>query len=133
MGCVNADGFELRVATRWPDFDALGHLNHAVYHVYLDEARDDALRRTVGGFDAWPNVLVHVSIDYRREILRGAREVAIRTRIAAVGSSSVRFEQTVLAPDGEAAAEAEAVLVAWDPANRRSRAITDGERATLTA
>jgi acyl-CoA thioester hydrolase len=130
---VNADGFELRVATRWPDFDALGHLNHAVYHVYLDEARDDALRRTVGDFDAWPNVLVHVSIDYRREIVRGAREVAIRTRIAAVGGSSVRFEQTVLAPDGEVAAEAEAVLVAWDPANRRSRAITDGERATLTA
>jgi acyl-CoA thioester hydrolase len=130
---VNADGFELRVATRWPDFDALGHLNHAVYHVYLDEARDDALRRTVGDFDAWPNVLVHVSIDYRREIVRGVREVAIRTRIAAVGGSSVRFEQTVLAPDGEVAAEAEAVLVAWDPANRRSRAITDGERATLTA
>jgi acyl-CoA thioester hydrolase len=130
---VNADGFELRVATRWPDFDALGHLNHAVYHVYLDEARDDALRRTVGDFDAWPNVLVHVSIDYRREIVRGAREVAIRTRIAAVGGSSVRFEQTVLAPDGEVAAEAEAVLVAWDPANRRSRAISDGERATLTA
>jgi acyl-CoA thioester hydrolase len=130
---VNADGFELRVATRWPDFDALGHLNHAVYHVYLDEARDDALRRTVGDFDAWPNVLVHVSIDYRREIVRGVREVAIRTRIAAVGGSSVRFEQTVLAPDGEVAAEAEAVLVAWDPANRRSRAISDGERATLTA
>jgi acyl-CoA thioester hydrolase len=130
---VNAAGFELRVATRWPDFDALGHLNHAVYHVYLDEARDDALRRTVGDFDAWPNVLVHVSIDYRREIVRGVREVAIRTRIAAVGGSSVRFEQTVLAPDGEVAAEAEAVLVAWDPANRRSRAITDGERATLTA
>jgi acyl-CoA thioester hydrolase len=130
---VNADGFELRVATRWPDFDALGHLNHAVYHVYLDGARDDALRRTVGDFDAWPNVLVHVSIDYRREIVRGVREVAIRTRIAAVGGSSVRFEQTVLAPDEEVAAEAEAVLVAWDPANRRSRAITDGERATLTA
>jgi acyl-CoA thioester hydrolase len=130
---VNAAGFELRVATRWPDFDALGHLNHAVYHVYLDEARDDALRRTVGDFDAWPNVLVHVSIDYRREIVRSVREVAIRTRIAAVGGSSVRFEQTVLAPDGEVAAEAEAVLVAWDPANRRSRAITDGERATLTA
>jgi acyl-CoA thioester hydrolase len=130
---VNAAGFELRVATRWPDFDALGHLNHAVYHVYLDEARDDALRRTVGDFDAWPNVLVHASIDYRREVRLGAREVAIRTRVAAVGGSSVRFEQTVLAPDGEVAAEAEAVLVAWDPGKRRSRPISDGERAALTA
>jgi acyl-CoA thioester hydrolase len=133
VGRVNAAGFELRVATRWPDFDALGHLNHAVYHVYLDEARDDALRRTVGDFDAWPNVLVHASIDYRREVRLGAREVAIRTRVAAVGGSSVRFEQTVLAPDGEVAAEAEAVLVAWDPGKRRSRPISDGERAALTA
>ena len=125
--------FEHRIATRWPDFDALGHLNHAVYHVYLDEARDDALRRTVGGFDTWPNVLVHVSIDYRREIVRGAREIAIETRIASVGASSVRLEQRVLAPDGSVAAEAEAVLVAWDTAARRSRPIGDGERAALTA
>ena len=130
---MSGAGFELRVATRWPDFDALGHLNHAVYHVYLDEARDDALRRTVGDFEAWPNVLVHASIDYRREVLLGVREVAIRTRIAAVGTSSVRFEQTVLAPDGEVAAEAEAVLVAWDPEQRQSRPITDGEREALTA
>jgi acyl-CoA thioester hydrolase len=130
---VSAAVFELRVATRWPDVDALGHLNHAVYHVYLDEARDDALRRTVGDVEAWPNVLVHESVDYRREVRLGAREVAIRTRIAAVGASSVRFEQTVLAPDGEVAADAEAVLVAWDPAKRGSRPITDGEREALTA
>jgi acyl-CoA thioester hydrolase len=125
--------FELHVATRWPDFDALGHLNHAVYHVYLDEARDDALRRTVGDFEAWPNVLVHASVDYRQEVVLGTREVAIRTRIAGVGASSVRFEQTVLTPDGEVAADAEAVLVAWDGAERRSRPITDDEREALTA
>ena len=125
--------FEHRIATRWPDFDALGHLNHAVYHVYLDEARDAVLRRTVGDFDTWPNVLVHVSIDYRREIVRGAREIAIETRIASVGASSVRLEQRILAPDGSVAAEAEAVLVAWDTAARRSRPIGDAERAALTA
>ena len=54
---------ETRIQTRWPDFDALGHLNHAVYHVYLDEARDEALRNTVGDISAWPNVVVHASID----------------------------------------------------------------------
>ena len=35
---------EVRIPTGWPDFDALGHLNHAVYHLYLDEARDDVCR-----------------------------------------------------------------------------------------
>jgi len=124
---------ETRIQTRWPDFDALGHLNHAVYHVYLDEARDEALRSTVGDFDAWPNVVVHASIDYRREVELGVREVVVRTRIAEVGRSSVRFEQTIVTPDGELAAEAEAVLVAWDPETRRSREITQAERQRLTA
>lgn len=124
--------FELAIATRWPDFDALGHLNQAVYHVYLDEARDHALRQTVGDFSAWPNVVVHTSIDYRREIALGVREIIVSTKIAEVGRSSARFEQTVSTADGEIAAEAEAVLVAWDPEARRSREITQAERERLT-
>jgi acyl-CoA thioester hydrolase len=123
---------EFAIATRWPDFDALGHLNQAVYHVYLDEARDDALRKTVGDFTAWPNVVVHTSIDYRREIALGVREIIVRTQITEVGRSSARFKQTVSTPDGEIAAEAEAVLVAWDPEARRSREITQTERERLT-
>jgi acyl-CoA thioester hydrolase len=123
--------FEVEIRTRWPDFDALGHLNHAAYHVYLDEARDDALRRTVGDFSAWPNVLVHASIDYEREIRLGVRAVAVRTTIASVGRSSVRFEQEVLTPEREAAATAAAVLVAWDRDARRSREITADERQQL--
>ena len=122
-----------RIQTRWPDFDALGHLNHAVYHVYLDEARDEALRNTVGDFNAWPNVVVHASIDYRREVALGVREIIVHTQIAEVRRSSVRFEQAIVTPDGELAAEAEAVLVAWNPKTRRSREITLEERQRLTA
>ena len=131
MGRVSSE-LEFRIRTRWPDFDALGHLNHAAYHVYLDEARDDALRRTVGDFDTWPNVVVHASIDYKREIPMGTREVVVRTSIVEVGRSSVRFAQSVLDGDGELAASAEAVLVAWDREARRARAVTDDERSRLT-
>jgi acyl-CoA thioester hydrolase len=123
---------ETRIQTRWPDFDALGHLNHAIYHVYLDEARDEALRNTVGDINAWPNVVVHASIDYRREIALGVREIIVRTQIGEVGRSSVRFHHTISTPDGEISAEAEAVLVAWDPKTRRSREITQEERQRLT-
>jgi YbgC/YbaW family acyl-CoA thioester hydrolase len=124
---------EFRIKTRWPDFDALGHLNHAAYHVFLDEARDDALRRTVGDFDTWPNVVVHASIDYKREIPIGTREVVVRTSIVEVGRSSVRFAQSVLDGNGELAASAEAVLVAWDRDARRARAVTDDERERLAS
>ena len=119
---------ELRIPTRWNDFDALGHLNHAVYHVYCDEARDAALRATVGDFEAWPNVVVHASIDYRREIVLGTREVVVRTRIVDVGRSSVRFAHDL----ADGAAEAEAVLVAWDSQTRGSREIAPAERDALS-
>jgi acyl-CoA thioesterase FadM len=76
-------------------------------------------------------VLAHVSIDYRNEIRYGVREVVVRTHIAEVGRSSVRFEQSVLTPDGSVAADANAVLVAWDAEARRSRPITDADRRAL--
>jgi acyl-CoA thioester hydrolase len=120
--------YELRITTRWNDFDALGHLNHAVYHVYCDEARDAVLRATVGDFETWPNVVAHSTIDYRREIPLGTREVIVRTRITKIGNSSVSFEHDV----ADGAAEVTAVLVAWDPQTRQPRPIGDGERDLLT-
>jgi acyl-CoA thioesterase FadM len=99
--------------------------------VFLDEARDDVLRQTVGDFTAWPNVVAHASIDYRAEVEVGTREIVVQSEIAAVGRTSVRFEQRVVLPDGTVAAEAEAVLVAWDRARRTSRAITGPERVAL--
>lgn len=123
--------YKLRIPTRWPDFDALGHLNHAACVTYLDEARDHALRQTVGDFDTWPNVVAHVRLDFRREVRLGTREVTVRTRIVEVGRTSVRFQQELLGEDGEPSVEAEAVLVAWDPDMRAPRAVTDVERAAL--
>jgi acyl-CoA thioester hydrolase len=124
---------ETRLRTRWTDFDALGHVTHAAYPVYLDEARDDFLTQAVGSFDEFSWVIVRVSIDYRREIRHPAAEVVVRTRVANVGRTSVTFAQEVVAPDGEVAAESEAVLVAWNTAERGPRAITDAERAKLAA
>jgi acyl-CoA thioester hydrolase len=99
--------------------------------VFLDEARDDVLRQTVGDFTVWPNVVAHTTLDYRAEVAVGTREVVVETEIAAVGRSSVRFRQRVIAPGGTLAAEGETVLVAWDRDARRPRAIGAAERAAL--
>ena len=122
---------ESRIQTRWSDFDALGHITASAYPVYLDEARDACLSSAVGSFAEWPSVLVHVSIDYRREIRSPASEVAVRATIAGVGRTSVTFEQEVIAPDGELAASSRSVLVAWDAEARAAREITADDRAKL--
>lgn len=123
---------ETRLQTRWTDFDTLGHITHAAYPVYLDEARDAVLTATVGPFTEFAWVIAHVSIDYKREIVQGAREVVVRSRIAEVGRTSITFEQDVLGPDGEVAAACRSVLVAWDREARAARAIEDRERVLLT-
>ena len=119
--------------TRWTDFDSLGHITHAAYPVYLDEARDAVLTATVGPFTDFAWVIVHVSMDYEREIVQGAREVLVRSRISEVGRTSVTFEQEVLRPDGEVALVCRSVLVAWDREARASRPIDERERALLTS
>jgi acyl-CoA thioester hydrolase len=121
---------EHRIQTRWTDFDALGHVTYAAYPVFFDEARDAYLAERVGGFEQWPTVVVHFSIDYVREIRYPAHEVRVRTRVAEVGGSSVTFEQEVLAGE-EVGARSRTVLVAWDGERRASRPIGDDERAAL--
>lgn len=122
---------ETTLDTRWTDFDALGHVTHAAYPVYFDEARDRFLQAAVGAFAEWPYVVAHISIDYRREIRYPAPSVVVRTRVAEVGRTSVTFEQEVVAPDGAVAAAARSVVVAWDEEARGARPVGDEERRRL--
>jgi acyl-CoA thioesterase FadM len=124
---------ETRIATRWTDFDPLGHLTHSVVFDYLDEARDHLLRGCVGDFETWPYVVAHIEADFKREIGHGSRELPVRTQIVRVGESSVRFRQELLTPGGEIAVESEVVLVAFDPAARQARPIGADDRARLLA
>jgi acyl-CoA thioesterase FadM len=52
-------------------------------------------------------------------------------RPASVGRSSVVVDNDVLLPDGTVAATGRSVLVAWDPAARGKRELTETERAAL--
>ena len=80
-----------------------------------------------GGF-----VLAHVDLDYHREVRKDHAEVEIVVRVSRVGRSSVELEHDVKLPDGQVAASGKTVLVAWDPATRAKRELTDAERAALS-
>jgi acyl-CoA thioester hydrolase len=122
---------ELRLETRWTDFDALGHVTHAAYPVFLDEARDRYVQSTVGSFAEWPYVVAHLSLDYEQEIRYPAPTVTVRTRVVEVGRTSVTFEQEVLGPDGSVAAAARSVIVAWDEETRSARPVSGDVRRRL--
>jgi acyl-CoA thioester hydrolase len=119
-----------RAEVRWRDLDMLGHLNQSVYHELLEEGRA-ALFLQLDALQAF--VLARVELDYRAEVRRDHGPVEIVVRVAAVGRSSVTVDHDVLRADGTVAASGQSVLVAWDPAERRSRALGDAERSRLEA
>ena len=117
---------------RWRDVDMLGHLNQSVYHELLEEGRA-AMFEQVASLGDFAFVLARVELDYRAEVRRDHEHVEIAVRPVAVGRSSVTVENEVLLPDGTVAASGRSVLVAWDPAARTSRPLTDRERDVLGA
>ena len=125
---------EKTIEIRWRDCDSYKHVNNAVYATYLEECRDEWLERAVAGIGtAWDYVLARVAIDYRREILLEDKFVVVRVRLARIGNSSVALTEEITKQDGTVAAEAEAVVVARDPATGRSRPLTADERAAFEA
>jgi acyl-CoA thioester hydrolase len=123
---------EKEIEIRWRDVDGYGHVNNAVFLTYLEEARDEWLERALGpDGDAWDYVIARVAVDFRRELTLADDRIVSRCGLRSLGTSSVRTREELVTLDGEVAAEAEAVLVARDRQTRRSRPLSERERAAL--
>jgi acyl-CoA thioester hydrolase len=78
-----------RVAIRWGDMDAMGHVNNAVYFRYLEQARIEWL----SAIDCAPDplgegpVIVNAHCTFLKQ-LKYPGEVEIKTFIGAIGRSS---------------------------------------------
>lgn len=79
------------------ELDSLGHVNHAVYLNYLEQARFDAL--DLGGFPLpelvrrrWAVHVVRIEVDYRRECRLGD-PLVVRTAVDRLRNSSMILAQ----------------------------------------
>jgi acyl-CoA thioester hydrolase len=127
--------YRVQVQLRWRDMDMLGHLNQSVYHELLEEGRagliTEVLRRAEGDVHGG-YVVVHVDLDYHREVRKDHAEVEVAVWVESVGGASVRLGHELRRPDGVIAASGHTVLVAWDPVARGKRVLTELERTALT-
>ena len=124
--------FEKEIEIRWRVLDGYAHVNHAVFVTYLEEARDEWLTRTLGdGSSGWDHFLVHLEIEYRRQLTQEDDVVVASCEAAELGTSSVTTREVLRTRTGDLVAEASAVVVAFDPATERSRPLTDQERVLL--
>jgi acyl-CoA thioester hydrolase len=126
----------IRVQIRYRDIDRLGHLNQAVYHEFLEEARAGLVTELMSRSDtpearcAW--VVVRVELDYQSEVRKDHGEVEVVARVGRLGNSSMRIDHEILLPDGTVAASGATVVVAWDREQRGARPISAAERAALS-
>lgn len=123
--------YERRIDVRYRDLDSMGHVNHAVYASYCEQARIEFLREAVGLAGADPEMVVaRLELDYERPIEFGD-EVTVAVGVGDRGRTSfgLRYEIRV---DGERAATAETTQVVVD-GDGRPRAIPDGWRDVLDA
>jgi acyl-CoA thioester hydrolase len=123
----------LTIPVRWSDLDMLGHLNQAVYHELLEEARGGLLVDAFGPDVHGDWVLVRIELDHHREVRKDHGTVDAVARVAEVGTKSLKLDQELVLPDGTVAASGRAIMVAWDGTARTSRALSDQEREALQA
>jgi acyl-CoA thioester hydrolase len=109
--------FTHRLTVRFRDCDAMGHVNHAVYFTYFEQARL-AWYHSLGGAEAFPDVstmVVHAECDYKAPAFMH-EEVEIQVSLAALGRTSMTASYIVNNVASKARlAEGKTVSVTVDP------------------
>jgi len=124
-----SEAVEHRVQVRWKDLDGLGHVNHAVVLTYLEEGRDVFLREH--GIPRDEYVVGRCTVSFNGEIDPAQEFVTVSCALKDIGRKSLTTTERIIASSGETVVEAEFGLVLWDAAERKSRLISNAERASL--
>jgi acyl-CoA thioester hydrolase len=111
-------GFSTRIEVRGYELDALGHVNHAVYHQYAEVARTKAFGAAGCDWDSLVDrrtapVLLSTTVHFRRELR--ANDVVDVTCTAKFGTGKTfTLEQMITKADGTLAAEVHCVIGVMD-------------------
>jgi len=119
---------------RFRDIDAFGHVNNAVFHSYVEQARIQYLLDVLEPdkpFDRLPLILARVELDYRSPITFG-EEVLVETRVERIGRTSFGMSHRMtVAADDRLVGDVQSVLVTYDYAAARPVPVPDDWRRLL--
>jgi len=128
--------FSSSVPVRYGDIDAQGHLNHAKYLTYMEQARFQYFVRVglwslEAGFEAVGQIVAEASCTYKRPVHLG-QTVDVGVRTSRLGSKSLEMEYR-LAVNGAEVATGRTVQVAYDYARQASIPVPLEWREKITA
>lgn len=129
-----------RVEVRFVDCDPLGHVNHAVYLSYAEQARF-ALWRRLWGFNGETAktaaggaglILARAECDYRHPATYGD-QIDVRVGLVAIGRTSFTYEYEMIdVATSRVMAAARTVLVLYDYDSATPIVIDEARRADLS-
>jgi acyl-CoA thioester hydrolase len=123
-----------RIAIRWGDMDAMGHVNNTVYFRYMEQARISWFSSLVPENEAWKStgiVIVNASCNYKRPISYPGT-VEVKVHVGSPGGSSVpTFYELRVDADPVAYADGAAVVVFVNMKTQKPARIPDGIRERL--
>lgn len=123
-----------RMAMRWGDMDALGHMNNTLYFRYFEQARISWFDRIGADYTKLPEgpILANISCRFILPAVYPA-DLEITLVAGAPGRSSFKLwsDMRDAAQPGRVYAQAEAVMVWIDLAEGRSRPLPDWMRGHI--
>jgi len=121
---------------RWDDIDAFGHLNNAKYLVLFQEARvqwsfiQEKVRTEAPTLTEM--VVARAEVDFIAPVYEGGLFYDVTLWVETIGGSSFKLSYEVTGADGTIFAKGMTVQVAVDMQTKKSRPLSDTERAFLT-
>ncbi len=118
---------------RWSDPDQLGHINHARYLSYFEDARMDLLATSPSGLAGSTEdngyIAARVAVDYLYPVRhRAGLSLRAETWVSRLGHTSWTLQAELYDGD-QPVARCEVVLVAYSYADNAKRPLNDDERA----
>ena len=121
-----------RLAVRFRDCDAMGHVNHAVYFTYLEQCRLTFWREITGAPSPNTRVIIaRAECDYRAPAHFGD-ELEVRLNVGEIGRTSflLIYEIVNVASD-QKLADGRTVMVSYDYAAAKPMPLPEGTRSLL--
>ena len=122
-----AERHSIDIQVRFADSDAMGHINNTCYAAYAEVARLDLLAAV--GEQVSNMILASLTIEFRKQV-SFTDAVRVETWVKKVGNSSFELAQEIFAND-QLAAEVRSVIVQFDYASQKSRALGPDMREAL--
>lgn len=110
--------FRIPIVVRSYELDALGHVNHAVYHQYAEVARMNGFRAAGCDWDGLTGrraapVLLSTTVNFRRE-LRANEEIEVTCEVKFGTGKTFNVDSIITKADGTVAAEVYCIVGVMD-------------------